>query len=415
MAVQYINVNMCKKIQVHLQQKSTHDSFFKKTTMKLKLLSVAILVGLLCCCTFSEKEREAHESSIIRIPDNEKAIKASELFHKMEIIKLETTSDCLIDQVIKIEFSNDFILIQDNQNHGVYLFDYEGKFFRNINYQGRGPGEYNSFDDFLIDYQANTLEVLDKTSAKIYIYDLSTFEFLETIPLPITFAFKFFKKDNLYYFQTNGSRNVIDGKPTNSDIIAYNAITQKVWPLFNRIKDDSHNQFLEFVNIFYTNSNDEIFASLSWDQMIYRLLNDTIISFYGFDPGERGIPAYILEGPSEDKLAYVFSEEGQKKIGGFRLLMHENGLSIFGFGKGASTKPYYYFLFDNDNKSFSTNQIINDLGLIPLPDIDIFKITKETVVSLIYPAEIIGSEFFNDYNLSENDNPILINLQLIDY
>lgn len=381
--------------------------------MNYNSLSVTLLVlGLFFGCTFSEKEKEANEFKILRVSDKEEPKYASELFQNMEIIKLETTSDCLIEQVIKIEFSNNKIFIQDNQNQGLYVFDSEGKFIRNINKKGRGPEEYSSFDDFIVDTKKSSLEILDRSAGKIYVYDLATESLLRTLEIPLTFVFKFFKNDNSYYFQTNGSRNNIDGKPTNSDVIAYDYKNQKIWPLIDRTIDDSQNQFLEFNNVFYANSKNQLFVSLSWDQVIYKLLNDSLKPFYDFDVGERAIPLNILEGTSDEKLAYVFSEEGQDKIGGFRLLSYEEGLSIIVYGKGASTKPNYYFLFDDGKNSFSSNQIINDLTPVAMPDIDMHSVSDNVVLSLMYPAEIKGSEFFNNYNLSENDNPILLKLKL---
>ena len=44
----------------------------------------------------------------------------------------------------------------------------------------------------------------------INIYDLDNFNFKESISLPFTFAFKFHKKDEVYYFQTNNARNIIE-------------------------------------------------------------------------------------------------------------------------------------------------------------------------------------------------------------
>lgn len=67
----------------------------------------------------------------------------SELSDRLEYVKLETSSECLINRVSRIYPVNDGYLINDSYKR-LLFFDKTGKFVWEIDRQGKGPGEYST-------------------------------------------------------------------------------------------------------------------------------------------------------------------------------------------------------------------------------------------------------------------------------
>lgn len=61
----------------------------------------------------------------------------------IEIIPLETTEECLISKINRIEFYQDKIFVSDKANAKIFVFTSEGKYLKSIGTQGGGPGEYS--------------------------------------------------------------------------------------------------------------------------------------------------------------------------------------------------------------------------------------------------------------------------------
>jgi len=379
--------------------------------MKKKLLSTLIIIGFFISCEYTNENNKIFSSKTIKIPKKEKIIKASDIISDMNIIKLEKTKHSYIGKIVKLEFFNDNIFIQDKNSQKLFVFDNKGYFVKAFNKQGKGPGEYEILEDFIIDTENKTLEIFDKQNNKIIIYNLYDFSYIKSFSIPIESVFKFIKNEDYYYFQTNATKNKIDDKSTNSDIIAFNTRTLEITPLFNN-NTSSYNKFLEFNNVFYKNNYDDIFVSLAWEQTIYHINKNLIYPIITIDPGNRGIPEKILKGSPDDKLNFILSSEGENKIGGFRLLFHQDNCLILAYGMGNSTKQLLYFSYKDGANSFATKKVVNDFSSVQLPAIEIFKITNGKIISIIDPFIIKNKHTLEKLNVSKYDNPLIVKYEL---
>jgi hypothetical protein len=71
-------------------------------------------------------------------------INSNEFISSVKYIPLETSPNCLIGASPKINATEKYFIISDNQNH-CYLFDrFTGKFIREIGHYGKDPGGYRS-------------------------------------------------------------------------------------------------------------------------------------------------------------------------------------------------------------------------------------------------------------------------------
>jgi hypothetical protein len=88
-----------------------------------------------------------------------KSVSISSIGKELEYIPLETTTNSMMGEILRIEFTTDFIFIVANPCYGLLQFDRNGKFIRIVGSRGRGPGEYRQISGFC----------LDQSTKKIYI------------------------------------------------------------------------------------------------------------------------------------------------------------------------------------------------------------------------------------------------------
>jgi hypothetical protein len=110
---------------------------------------------------------------IINIKDKNilRGTKLSELITDIKFVPLETTSECLIGELNKIDFSNNEIVVLDSRMAmAVYRFSEDGKFMNRIGQRGGGPEEYFAAEDISINpNNTNEIAILDQ-KGEILIY-----------------------------------------------------------------------------------------------------------------------------------------------------------------------------------------------------------------------------------------------------
>ncbi len=80
---------------------------------------------------------------------NINSVSLSSVGNKLEYIPLETDTACLIQTISNVFLTDSFIFVSDYDR--ILKFDSKGNFLRQIGTKGRGPGEYSSLGNFLVD------------------------------------------------------------------------------------------------------------------------------------------------------------------------------------------------------------------------------------------------------------------------
>lgn len=345
--------------------------------------------------------------------ENMSKVKLSSIASNCEIIKLETNNECLISRIQKYEQFVNKLYLSDRVFQGIYIFNEDGKFIRSFNKQGKGEGEYRSLDDFLIDSNSSTIEILDKTRKKISIYDIHDFSLLKEIDIPFDFFHKFVKSDDSYYFQTNSASNIINGKRTNCDIVEYNFSSGKLKPIFDKVLSEGNNQHIQFQNIFYANSKNEIFVSLGWDETQYILNSDHVEEISKIDPCGYGIPESIVNGKYDDKIKFLKSKDIKDKIGFFKLLSQEDDEFLYTYTKFAPMENNFFFYQNGGKSVIHADYFENDMLPFPKRIDQLFKIYDRELISVYYPVDYAeDKEFLEYFKLSMEDNPIILKAKL---
>ena len=102
------------------------------------------------------------------------------LTDSIEIIKLETSDECLIGEIKKVSFTDQFIFVSDPYvSQKIFMFDKNGKFVKSIGSQGGGPGEYNTISNFTI--TGDSLLIQDYNLHKYLVYSIKENRFVGDI------------------------------------------------------------------------------------------------------------------------------------------------------------------------------------------------------------------------------------------
>jgi len=88
----------------------------------------------------------------------------------VEFVQLETTNECIINYIKKIEYDDDFLFIEDGMQQ-VFAFNKEGRFMNKIGQKGGASNEYITLYDFILDREEKKVLLYDMGKRAILSYD----------------------------------------------------------------------------------------------------------------------------------------------------------------------------------------------------------------------------------------------------
>lgn len=155
----------------------------------MKKSTVWLLLVLFLFSSCENKDRSSSIQTIDATPD--KVIANGSVFAQADLIRLETTDSCLLENIVKADLGED-IYVLSSYGGKLYKFDKHGHYLWQLR-QGQGPGELVFATDFHVDAATGQVYVLDNyRDLKIY---SSEGEYLKTESLP-SLAFLFTRIDN---------------------------------------------------------------------------------------------------------------------------------------------------------------------------------------------------------------------------
>jgi hypothetical protein len=150
------------------------------------LYLLMLLVAIAVSCDSGKKKEIIKNDDIYTVDfDNtpkEEKIFMSSLFKKVKPIPLETTDESLIGYINEAQvFDGKIFVLDTNYAKGLFVFDMEGKFIRQIGRVGQGPEEYVDLSDFTIDETNREIYLMDRSKNRIMIYDINTGKYIRRI------------------------------------------------------------------------------------------------------------------------------------------------------------------------------------------------------------------------------------------
>lgn len=226
------------------------------------------------------KDEISSEKIVINI-DKGPFIKLSDICDSFEYIPLQTLEENLIGNIDKIIYSNHrFYIMDEEQSKCIMVFDRLGTFMFKIAALGKGPGEYISLDDFLINEEEQVIEIL--ANSKIIKYDLDG-RFISELRINL-FVEKFERLNNgdyLFATSTPTSR-------TRYSLYLTNSQGNVLWKGFEWLNPNPNIDLLERKQ--FSKTSDYISVSFGYIDTVYHVYNDHLIRKVPIDFGGHNMP-----------------------------------------------------------------------------------------------------------------------------
>lgn len=246
----------------------------------LKFISGIVLFLIsfsITCCKDKEVEQKTDALQItLPVSSKEIHLPADSLFSGKEIIPLETTSECLISNIDKLEIANGRLYILDDQQDIIFIFNQTGRYINKIASIGRGPKEYYELSDFHVD---DSLIYITAGSSlhKVMCYDLNgNYQKSFATEYP---AQRITTDSNYIYVYYNfsyhrGCNVGIYDKKRNNLIKRYKPYTKQ-------------QEGIGYTNRCWTSCKNKVYASFPYEYNIYELTPDSCRVIASIDYGEK--------------------------------------------------------------------------------------------------------------------------------
>ena len=303
--------------------------FIRTVTFLCSLLClVYILLSLSACSGKNGASVKYPVIDVVSNIGNYQRVYCSDLFSSIELIPLETKSECLIDLHIYISVTDSFIF--KNGNFILYAFDRSGKFLNQIGRRGNGPEEYRMASHIFLNYDKTS--ILVDNIINILEYEFNG-KFIRSIPIPVINGQRLGNCNNV-------DDNVFIGS------IRYNGINEYKYCLF-----DSNGDIIKcFPNYIFYNKNGN-FANtfegslqpVKVDSRTYLKdhVNDTI---YVLSASELQ-PAYVF-----DFGKYSFPVEQLGNFNSIDFLFNNTFLFAYSVRPFTATSKYIFYDFGVPNR-----------------------------------------------------------------
>ncbi|GAO28099.1 6-bladed beta-propeller [Geofilum rubicundum] len=228
------------------------------------------------------------------------------IFAVDQIIQLETTEESLIKYISKIFLSEDYIVILDVHGNSALVFNSNGSFVSRIARHGRGPGEYIRLSDVYVDFEGNTIYLLDGcNSKKVLKYSLNG-RFLKENSIDFCASAFTRVEENCFVFSLPAANHFNDTIEY-SAIVATDSVYQRKWSGMPFDKKWSGHTYLSAItNTIFSNFNNETFFVPSLPRSVnkvYKITSSSVEPFLEVNPDNNRKLSELLKklGPKNNE------------------------------------------------------------------------------------------------------------------
>ncbi|KAA0096983.1 6-bladed beta-propeller [Bacteroides thetaiotaomicron] len=347
-----------------------------KSTVLLWSL-VILLLGITGCVPSSTKIASGEvEVFNIDSPGAEDLLKLSDYCESATVVPLETSADCLLSEIKKVEVDGDLIYLKDNKGESVYCFDFQGHLKKKIGHRGDGPEDFVELTSFTLDKENGLVYVYSRANDKIVVYRVNG-DFVESFPSPGYYAVEIEYVDNRLFLS---------------------GINSGVGLLYNLISlDSSHKVECTYMpSAEYGSSSPPVLRKAKGELYFYpRLYEDTIyvvkddrleMAFLA-DCGKHTMPDDFRERVNDERLTTPTIGIDMIK-NGYILLSNLAVFDRFVFLRFDYRGQPRYGFYDRDQKTFvCTYDLNDDVSYLDLNSQHLWQ-TDDQVISTFDPNEL---------------------------
>lgn len=222
----------------------------------------------------------------------------SALFSSIEYRFLTTPPGILVGEVRKlVEADNRFFLRSEGR---VLIFDTTGKFLAKVDQQGKGPEQYRSLTDFIVDTVSHRIDVLDNYSFSVFTFDYTGKLINSWIHGLLAFKFQKITSDRYVFYTDKELVASYSGRFQIYDRRSKKVVNSFCYINKKRLKLEA---FLDVNNFFVTPRN--LLASCSGSDTIFSIGAAKIKPAYVFDFGKEGVPADAFDDKSQTEASFA--------------------------------------------------------------------------------------------------------------
>jgi hypothetical protein len=220
-----------------------------------------------------------------------------------EIVALETSEASMIGRVAKTRLRGDKIIIYDDLQRAVFVFNRDGSFHAKVHAIGKGPGEYTHINDMVI--TRNYIAALAPHARKILFYDFDG-KYVKEIPMNRdVWSDTFFTFDEEEYYLVNDLGEVA---PIGGKYLYVIDSTGQTIKSFFPFGHQSVNSGWGLAN-YYARYNKHALVIYSKKDTIYQVKSTgEVLPRYYADIVKYKLPEGIAEGEGRRALEISFSE-----------------------------------------------------------------------------------------------------------
>lgn len=361
------------------------------------------------------------EINSLNIPLNKslEVVKISDISDSVTIIPLQTDTNALLGNIVRIIHLNDTVYVADNRK--VLAYDFNGKLIKCFSNYGEGPNQYIGISDIQID-ENGLLWVLSRSNKCLYHYDWNG-HIINKHQLSFWGAKISFMADKNYMLIYSGNEK--DGQ-NNHQLSIMNLsngeIVNKFFPI-----DDKKSIYLHVM------TDNNFFSSLDGHNYFQQIFNDTV---YELSVDENPVPRFYLNFQGKN-IPHSFFEIGYQDVMDFFINLHKYnyayGVQLLMFNKD---KYITSFLYDGKTimavysaKDWKIGaSITDDVCLVgytfDLKDQKFFQQSNEELIIPINAHSLLEHMQLNLNenesillkkkigNLTEEDNPVLLKINM---
>ncbi|HWK56405.1 MAG TPA: 6-bladed beta-propeller [Parapedobacter sp.] len=252
---------------------------------------------LLCCACGNDKKFESHyaesdDSYVIDISKMHRMDNFREAIAEIEFIPLETNERSLIAEIDKVVFHKDRFYVLDKRYASLNVYSKAGKYIQSIGKMGRGPGEFSTLMDFMLDPEDESLLLLSNNEQAVFVYDLEG-NHLQTIRNGL-YANAIGKIGTDYYYFINHNDNELSQK---NNLIVMNRLGKVLDRLFPF--PEAFKKTLGYSGFIFNNSEGLLYSSPLSDTIFQLTNNSEIYPKYMFDFGKSTLPMAMRNSSDE--------------------------------------------------------------------------------------------------------------------
>lgn len=336
--------------------------------------------------------------------------KLSSIGKTVHYIPIEDNDQCILQHPAILSINDDAIIIEDNRKY-IYRFDTLGKMIWKLDAVGRGPGEYVQIRDIEVDYDNDTLYILDNYQRKIIRYDLRHANYLNETRIPLsTEAFTLFNNGFVLW---NPPWSFID-----QDYCYFLTFIDRAGTTIahiNRIGNNNNFRGGLLTSTNFYSLEDALLIKDTYHDTIYQILpNDHLKPHAVISCGKYTISREISEDPflrekyQDEYISQVVFLESKDYFfisfffGKFYLVIYDKNLGTFVCRTTGAPDEYAHLGNDLDNG----------------PAFAPFFISGNKLYSLVSPLEFLNCHSSNariteiSSQINKNSNPIIMILEL---